>query len=157
MLSLVDLTFDPFDLPGFKDIWIVRYERARSDTQKWLLDPGYERKFLIMLDDIPIGLTGYYHFNEDIGLAWHGIIPKYQGNGYGKEAFLQLYDIAVTDVNYLDAIRMVEIIPEDRESELSPFFLAMNFVKNPDEEVNFHWVLRTVKWIVYAKEIENRK
>lgn len=42
--------------------------------------------YIVYLEDIPIGVTGIYSYNEypsDAWLGWFGILEQYRNNGYG--------------------------------------------------------------------------
>lgn len=44
--------------------------------------------FLAYLNDKPIAITGLYYYpnyEDEMWLAWFGVLPEYQGRGYGKE------------------------------------------------------------------------
>lgn len=42
--------------------------------------------YIVYLENIPIGVTGIYSYNEypeDAWLGWFGILEEYRNNGYG--------------------------------------------------------------------------
>lgn len=44
--------------------------------------------YLAYLNGIPMGITGLYYYpgyDDEMWLAWFGILPEYQGKGYGKK------------------------------------------------------------------------
>ena len=44
--------------------------------------------YLAYLNNKPIAITGLYYYPDypdDMWLAWFGVLPEYQGHGYGKE------------------------------------------------------------------------
>lgn len=44
--------------------------------------------YLAYLNNKPIAITGLYYYPDypdDMWLAWFGVLPEYQGRGYGKE------------------------------------------------------------------------
>lgn len=44
--------------------------------------------FLAYLNDKPIAITGLYYYpnyEDEMWLAWFGVLPEYQGRGYGEE------------------------------------------------------------------------
>ncbi len=44
--------------------------------------------YLAYFKDEPIGITGFYYYpdyQEEMWLAWFGILPKYQRKGFGKK------------------------------------------------------------------------
>ena len=54
--------------------------------------------YIIFLDDIPIGVTGIYSYNEyptDAWLGWFGILEEYRNHGYGSKVLDMTIDMAV--------------------------------------------------------------
>ena len=44
--------------------------------------------YLAYLNNKPIAITGlyyYFEYKDDMWLAWFGVLPEYQGRGYGKK------------------------------------------------------------------------
>lgn len=51
--------------------------------------------YIALIDEEPIGITGIYRYQEnEAWLAWFGILPKYQQNGYGKKLLEETIEIA---------------------------------------------------------------
>ncbi len=71
----------------------------KASADKSLITEVYGNNFRKSVDfwickdenNIPIGITGiysYFEYPDDAWCGWYGILPQYQGMGYGKELLL---------------------------------------------------------------------
>jgi hypothetical protein len=153
-VSLEKLISNPFAYRGFKSIWEKRSAEVEEDCLYTLENPELDdnEKFLILnWYDKPIGLTGYYLVDNRIILAWHGIVPDEQGKGYSSLALKRLAEILIA--KYPDAKELIELVPQDRETEVGPYFINQGFetvgtiFKHPD-------FVQDVTWIEYVAPLE---
>ena len=153
-VRLEKLTVNPFQYSGFKSIWEKRSAEVEEDCLYTLENPDLDdnEKFLIVnWYDKPVGLTGYYLVDNRLILAWHGLIPDEQGKGYSSLALKQLAEILIT--KYPDAKELTELVPQDRETEVGPYFKNLGFetvgiiFTHPD-------FVQDVTWIEYTASLE---
>lgn len=151
-MKLLPLTFDPFkSLPELNTIWEARNAVMTSDVKQYLCDCGTERKFLIIVNDDVVGITGYFKVGRNVGLAWHGIIPKYRGNKYSGVAIKLLISEIKKDSNFRHCEELIEFVPADRQEELSKYFKSLGFVKKWNAKNTF--LAPGVNWIRYSKKL----
>lgn len=69
--------------PQLNDIWLTRQEMAISSIERFNKGDSSGKIYLIVLNGIVIGITGYYLTSneKDAGLRWHGIIPSERKRG----------------------------------------------------------------------------
>ena len=97
---------------------------------------------IVYLDDIPIGVTGIYSYNEypdDAWLGWFGILKEYRRKGYGRRTLNKTIDLAkekgyknfrvYTDEYAKEAHNLYKSIgmisePYDREDDKDEYFIA---------------------------------
>lgn len=123
--------------PKLKTIWPEPYASEAFAC----LDEDFEdgQIFYIKLNNKVIGMTGYWQDPEFpkhiIHLRWTGIIKKYRGKGYTKEALIQLAQIikgayvSFGDVSIMPGL--VELIPNNEYGRIivKPFFKKLEFVE----------------------------
>lgn len=150
-MTLADLEFNPFEFyREFKNIWPDREGAPEADVVSWLKDPGTERKFLIVVENRAVGITGLWEMGDDkVALAWHGITPSDRKKGYSKAAMLRL--IKMCPELYPKAKMLVESIPKDREDELRSYFEKLGFVAT-GKVVNHPEMYDGVTWMEYVYE-----
>jgi len=128
-IELHPLIFNPFSLTGFDQIWGDRSDYVEEDCLYTLQHPdddNNKKYFIVDARQYPIGLTGYYVIDGRVILAWHGIIPQYRSNGASTIA-LQLLAAKIRS-SYPNATELIELVPEDREDEVGPYFMKLGFV-----------------------------
>lgn len=128
-MTLFPLEINPFEVyPEFKNILPHRENAPEQDVINYLANPGTERKFLIVVENSVVGITGLWELgNNKIAMAWHVIIPSQRKKGYSEAAIRHL--ITLCPQIYPKAKMIIECIPEDREDELRGFFQKLGFVK----------------------------
>jgi hypothetical protein len=113
-----------------------------------------DHPFVIRVNEEYVGITGFYLYDKieqkEVGLSWHGIIPQARKQGLSKAVFNTVSQIA-KEV-YPDATHIVELIPEDRLSELAPYFEKLGFVFS-GELAHFDYLPKTTNWLIYKAEI----
>jgi hypothetical protein len=127
MIALRRLAYTQDELTVLQEIvpkiWSVRGQFILGEFKKDF-DSGPakgEQAYFIELNGRPVGVTGFYRFDEErVGLCWHGILPEYRRNGLGTVTFGMLKKQAMA--TYPNCRLIVEIIPEDRKDELESFF-----------------------------------
>lgn len=111
------------------------------------IDASHDHPYVIILNDKPIGLTGFYYFNEtSVGLCWHGVIPSFRGQGISQKAFREVCQLA--QISYPNATVIVELIPSDRIETLAPYFYKLGFV-NSNKCASFDYLPKEVLWHIY--------
>lgn len=64
-------------------------EDARENFIEQINNDPYRKEmdyYIVLINEIPIGVTGIYSYHEypdDAWLGWFGILSKYRNNGYG--------------------------------------------------------------------------
>lgn len=145
MLKQIDS--DPFvEYPELLDIWPHRRFEIIRDLKDCLEHPELERMFLVIYDNKPIGITGYYQYDDQVGLNWHGVLKEHNGHGYGLAALRDLIPLAVA--HYPNAMYLVEEIPANLEHKLGGFFLRAGFIKT-NTLVDKPWITSDTDWIEY--------
>lgn len=121
--------------PKLKTIWPEPYASEAFQC----LDEDYEdgQIFYIKLNNKVIGMTGYWQdhsFSSDlVHLRWTGIIKKYRGKGYARDALIQLArlikgaHLAFGDLSFMPCL--VELIPDNEYGRtiVAPFFKKLGF------------------------------
>lgn len=142
--------------PQFQKLWKQRREKMLDDFEDHFKTPyEWDREcsiFVILADGKPIGVTGYCFYSEQnrVGLVWHGILEEYRGKGYAQEALRRVMRLA--SYKFPDIKTFVEMVPEDRENELAPFFKRCGFVKTGKEYV-VDWLPKDTRWFEWAKNL----
>ncbi|MDE6141192.1 MAG: GNAT family N-acetyltransferase [Bacilli bacterium] len=87
-LEAIDVQRDIFEEDGLLNILdSLDYNLFISLTNLSYPD-DHVKYYLAYLNNKPIAITGFYHYPDypdDMWLAWFGVLPEYQGRGYGKE------------------------------------------------------------------------
>jgi RimJ/RimL family protein N-acetyltransferase len=148
MITIKPLTYNPFAVhDGFRDIWPQRDNAPEEDVLYYLEASPPEFKFLICLNDQPIGLTGYWPLTVDsMGMAWSGLIKSQQGKGYWPQAFKLVLDhmrAAYPEIKYA-----IEPMPQERVNELGPYYEKLGFV-NMNVIMDHPELYDAVTWIEY--------
>ena len=153
-IRLHPMTFNPFSLNGFDKIWGERSDAVREDCQYTIEHPNdiNNKKFFIVDGRMyPIGITGYYLIDGRLILSWHGVIPSSQNKGASTIALRILAQHLYCTFDHITDL--IELVPEDREEELGPYFTSLGFVttgkifSHPD-------FLDSVVWKEYHVNIE---
>jgi hypothetical protein len=148
---LKQIDTDPFiEYPELLDIWPHRRVEILRDVQDCLEHPELERMFLIIYNNKPVGITGYYQYDNQVGLNWHGILKEYSGYGYGLAALKELLPLAIA--HYPNATYLIEELPAISEKELSSFFLKAGFMKT-NILVDKPWITDDTDWIEYRLKL----
>ncbi len=143
----MQINANPFDTyPELLDIWPHRRQELLRDVEDCLDNPHIERMFLIIHDNKVVGLTGFYQYDDNVGLNWHGVLPEYRRYGLGRQALEELIPLAAA--HYPDAEYLIEELPADREENLKWFFLKAGF-KRTDTLVDKPWITQDTDWIEY--------
>lgn len=109
---------NPFtDHPALREIFGERSVHVEADTLADLnlgdADPHKNRVFLIELDSVVVGITGFFQPDAgdatSIALRWHGVIPTHRGRGYSEAAFEAVRQLAIQENP--EAKRIVELVP----------------------------------------------
>lgn len=98
------------DFAQLKSIWapdlLVMAEDATKDFETSLSEPG-EILLICFLGEV-VGITGWWPISEnEAGLRWHGIVPRYRNIGFGGKAldllcarigkFKSIHEVAFTE------------------------------------------------------------
>jgi len=152
-LRLSQMLINPFEaINGFRDIWPDRQGAPEADALNWLDNPQDELKYLIWVNNSPVGITGAWPLEPDVmALAWSGLIPSAQGKGYWPKAFKLL--VERIKLHRPETKSIVEPIPADRETELSGLFLKLGFVKT-GRVLDHPELFLGVQWLEYRLELE---
>lgn len=138
---------NPFEsYPELLEIWPHRKSELLRDVQDCLNNPNIEKMFLITYNDSIVGITGFYQYDNNIGLNWHGILKKYRRFGIGLAALKELIPLAMD--SYPNAKYLIEELPLNREEELKHFFTDAGFIRT-DILVEKPWVTQDTDWIEY--------
>jgi len=149
LLERVDT--DPYtDHPELLEIWPHRRAELLRDIQDCLANPDIEQSFLIMHEGEVVGITGFYQYDDEVGLNWHGILPKYSRLGYGKKALELLIDLAKQA--YPKAEYLIEEVPMNREQSICGFFQSLGFERT-ETMVEKPWVTHDTGWIEYRLKL----
>ena len=153
MLQQIDT--NPFtSYPEILQIWHRRREELLRDVQDCLNNPHIERMFLIILENKPVGITGFYQYDDNVGLNWHGVLKEYRRTGIGLTALNELIPLAIQ--HYPNARYLIEELPADRENELKLFFLNAGFERT-DTLVDKPWITTDTDWIEYRLPLVARE
>jgi len=145
------ITSSPFDdHPELLQIWPHRTTELARDMKDCLEHPDEEQSFLILHGDTVVGITGFYRYDDAVGLNWHGIIDKFNGLGYGRQALEELIPLAAAA--YPLARYIVEELPVNKEQRLRGFFEKAGF-KHTGVLVNKPWVTADTDWVEYRREL----
>lgn len=113
-----------------------------------------DHPFVVKINGSNVGITGFYLYDKEeqkeVGLSWHGVVPEVRKQGLSKRVFDVICQIA-REV-YPNASHIVELIPEDRHSELAPYFAKLGFVFS-GEYANFEYLPKTTRWLIYKAPI----
>jgi hypothetical protein len=146
-IVLKQIVTNPFEsYPELLEIWPHRRPEILRDVQDCLNNPHIERMFLIMKENIPAGITGFYQYDDNVGLNWHGVLEKYRRTGLGLAALKELLPLAMDF--YPNAKYLIEELPADREEQLKHFFINAGFART-DMLVDKPWITRDTDWIEY--------
>jgi RimJ/RimL family protein N-acetyltransferase len=145
---LHQITENPFiNYPELLDIWPHRKNELLRDIKDCLDNPNLEKMFFIMNNNRPIGITGFYQYDENVGLNWHGILKEYRKSGFGLAALNELIPLAIQ--HYPNARYLIEELPANREEEeLKSFFLKAGFQRT-NNLVDKPWITSETDWIEY--------
>ncbi|CAM2197996.1 protein of unknown function [Paraburkholderia kururiensis] len=117
------------------------------------VDPASTHPFAVKTRDEYIGITGFYLYNENsVGLCWHGIIPSMRGLGISRAVFAQTCTHA--RARYPNVTEIIELIPSDRDDELTPYFKKLGFSHN-GEIATFEYLPKEVVWRVYRAPLSS--
>lgn len=145
MLKQIDT--NPFvAFPELLNIWPHRRDEILRDVRDCLDNPHIERMFLIMNGNIPVGITGFYQYDDNAGLNWHGVLNEHRRSGIGLAALKELIPLAMDF--YPNAKYLVEELPADREEQLKHFFINAGFIRT-DTLVDKPWITNDTDWIEY--------
>jgi len=149
---LKKLTTNPLpEHPEILDIWPHRRSEIIRDISDALNDPEHEQLFLIVHNNKVVGITGYYKYDNQVGLNWHGILQEYSKLGLGLQALKDLIPLACE--KYPHAEYLIEELPADREDKLKGFFLKVGFVRT-DVLVDKPWITTDTDWIEYRLSLK---
>lgn len=113
-----------------------------------------DHPFAVTVNDQYVGITGFYLYDKieqkEVGLSWHGVIPAMRKQGLSRKVFNTICQIACEV--YPKATQIVELIPEDRASELTPYFEKLGFVFS-GEYAQFDYLPKTTRWLIYKAPI----
>lgn len=161
MIALRRLAYTPEDLKIIQDIvpkiWKVRGGFILGEMEKDFESAPFpdEQVFFIEIDSKPIGITGFYRFDETrLGLCWHGILSEYRRLGLGTLAFGLLKHNAI--LAHPRDTRIVELIPKDRKDELEPFFVDFLGFEATDQVLDHldrPWLPIGTSWRVYEAKL----
>jgi|GEM_PF-6336177 len=150
LASLPSMGTQPAYIEGLiRQIWPHRAEEIYSLFVNGGsdIDAATDHPFVVTLDGEPIGITGFYKYDgRDVGLCWHGIIPAHRGKGLSRAAFAQVRALAAD--TYQTATDIIELIPSDKEQDLSPYFRNLGFAHH-GEVATFDYLPKGPEWRVY--------
>jgi RimJ/RimL family protein N-acetyltransferase len=150
-MELVRITTSPYEKhPELLEIWPHRRAKLLRDMQECLDNPDTEQSFLICVGDEVVGITGFYRYDDQVGLNWHGVLKRFERRGYSFEALNLLTDLA--RVYYPHATHLIEELPSNREDALRGFFEKAGFVRT-DRIVNKPWVTSDTTWIEWRRPL----
>lgn len=119
------------------------------------IDATTDHPFVITSDGKPIGITGFYKYDDrDVGLCWHGIIPAHRGQGASRSAFSKICTLAAE--KYQTATEIIELVPSDREGVLAPYFCRLGF-SHHGEVATFDYLPKGPAWLVYRAPLHDAR
>ena len=134
------------EFPQLLQIWPHRTTEIIRDIEDCLSHPELERMFLIPFEGKIVGITGFYQYDDQVGLNWHGVLSEYRKYGLGLKALQELIPLAKEF--YPNATYLIEELPEDREPMLRGFFLKAGFTRT-NIHVDKPWITTDTNWIEY--------
>lgn len=143
---LIDVS-DTFLLNFLSIIWPHRVETIFKELRGYQETGEGDRFFWILLNQEIIGITGHYDYDsEAVGLGWHGIVPKYQGQDISKIVI----DLVMEDAKKAYPTRQyfIEIIPNEN-AKLIAHFTRLGFLPYHKSVENFHWLAHATVWHAY--------
>lgn len=114
-------------------IWPENRQELMRATTLGSIQDGELGVFLITLDGMPVGITGYFmpefedeFFKDDeVGLRWHGLLPQWQNYGISHRALWALVD--VIRWRHPEKRFLSEIAPNDLTHPIVKHFLDNDF------------------------------
>lgn len=160
MLELLSFKVDSSNTLLLKDlvgkIWPHRADHIYSLYLREASDyNATDQYFFITLNKLPIGLTGFYKYNQNfVGLCWHGVCPDYRNKGFSVKAFEQVCAAAI--MQYPTAKGIIELIPSDKDHQLAPYFKKLGFYAT-GEVATFEYLPKGPIWQVYQYNFNKTK
>jgi hypothetical protein len=145
---------NPFDrFPELRTIWPEPHlqalaEQATIETLDAQTVPGTPDRgpiFLILNIDAAghervVGISGYYTLDdraEQLGLRWHGIVPRARGHGFSRLAFEQVLQTIRTSLP--NAREITEIVPLiERGEHIARHFQRLGFTPRGEPKL-YDW------------------
>jgi hypothetical protein len=150
-MHLEAVSESPYDKhPELLEIWPNYKAELLRDMQDCLDHPELERSFLMVEDGEVVGITGFYKYDDQVGLNWHGVMKKYERRGYSLKALRLLTPLAKAFYPY--ATHLVEEMPSDQEGDLGGFFRKMGF-EHTGRVVNKPWVPTDTTWFEWRRPL----
>ena len=136
---------NPFrDYPQLRSIWPEPYrslaEGAVVEHLDLLPEVDIGDIVLIMKNDVVVGISGYFPFNEeytDFGLRWHGVIPEFRGQGISRAALSQVAALALR--RFPEGDHLIELVPLNAYGDgLVEYFQRIGFRPHGETE-RYDW------------------